>query len=147
YLNHAVRPHYDSSDGEQSVLADFLVSSLHEHDFTTQSGMLAFLRQMTKNKMAVVYRRFCGAARRNVQRQVRLPPDLPDREPTPALVAEYNDAWNQWLAGLPPVEQQVIILYRGGFPNREIAQELNLTTHQVRRILLKLMREAPLDSH
>lgn len=64
----------------------------------------------------------------------------------PAAIAEWHDALDCLLQGLPEVQRQVVLLRLDGLPPREIALETHLSVERVRgcwRRAVKRLRQRP----
>jgi DNA-directed RNA polymerase specialized sigma24 family protein len=61
------------------------------------------------------------------------------REPSPELAAELAETWERILS-LPDVDD-IVILKRDGYSNREIAEKLGCSTRTVQRSIEKIRKE------
>ncbi len=91
FLDHRNRAPFDVDDGVNLVLSAFFRAALLKKTFADDTELLAYLRGMAQFCMNKENRRL-SAARRDVDRQVVLPANLPAANPSPDQVAEDHDS-------------------------------------------------------
>ncbi len=139
-LSQRLRGQFDSMDFMQDVWASFVAVPLEQYTFDTPEELVLFLSRVASNKVVDAHRRRVGSRNRAKQEQP-LPDSQPlptSREPTPSQVFVADERWERLLAGLTPVQRQVVDLLRDGHTHDEISDRLGLHIKVIQRLVRKL---------
>ena len=127
-----LRRQFDSLDVCQSVLASFFVRvAAGRFDLRSPQQLVGLLVKMAENKLLMQVRR-AGRLKRDVGREEREGPPLPDLRPGPDRIAAGRELLARVLAGLPAGEREVARLRAAGHTWEEIAAALRQKPDAVR---------------
>jgi DNA-directed RNA polymerase specialized sigma24 family protein len=136
-LDERLHSAYDSVDILQSVWRDFFLKEQFKQAFESPENLLAFLREMSFNKVRQVHRNNLGTQKRGRSRQIDLPDDLTDPLPPPDQAAAERDDWDAKLRELPPQWRRALIMLREGHTQAEVARFLGIHERTRERFLAR----------
>lgn len=135
-----MRLRFDSHDFAQDVWLSFFRAALDREDLCTETGLLAYLSQMARLKVAEEYRHQT-TQKVGLTRAVPIAgtADAADREPTPSAVLIAADEWERITAGLPDRERQMLQMLRDGHTHADTAATFQLSEKTVQRLVRRLL--------
>jgi RNA polymerase sigma factor (sigma-70 family) len=144
-LNRQMRTKFDSQDFVQDMWASFFTNISEISRFSSEEELVGFLIRMAGNKVADEYRKRFNTEKHDIRRERYLGEarsslvfDLASPDPSPSAEAIANERWTQMMDRMPPKYRQILQLRRSGATMQEIADELDVSERNVRRILKNL---------
>jgi RNA polymerase sigma factor (sigma-70 family) len=143
-LNQRLRSKFDSLDFVQDVWASFFAEAARRYPLKTAEELIRLLTTMARNKVVDGVRAGMKRKKRDLQRERSLEGEvgggdrLAGTQPTPSQIVMGREAWDQLLAGQPPVYKRILLLLREGRAADKIAEELGVSTKTVQRIIRKV---------
>lgn len=139
-LASGMRIRFDSQDFAQDVWLSFFRAALDREDLRDERGLVAYLCQMARIKVAEEYRH-------QTTQKVGLDRDVPvdrvgdptGREPSPSQAALADDEWTRLTAGLPERERQMLQMLRDGHTHADTAAAFRLSEKTVQRLVRSLL--------
>ena len=151
-LNDKIRTQHDSIDFSQAVWGSFFRKSKTLPPFEQPGQLIAYLGQISSNKVVDENRKRLRTTRFNVTNECPIPTNNlnedhrnPGKNPTPSACASANEALDQITENEPPKVREVIQMKAEGRTNIEIAAKLNCDEKTIRRILRRLEPRARRD--
>lgn len=149
-LRTSLRSKFDSQDFTQAVWGSFFENRRELTEFKTPQDLIRFLRVVASRKVLQEFRRHCGTAKNNLEREeefvntsdegdTRLPIS---RQPSPSRVFAAREEWERLNQNQPSQYRRMLTLRGEGANYSEIAKKLHLDEKTVRRVL-KRFSERP----
>ena len=140
-----LRMRFDSQDFAQDVWLSFFRAALDRTDLRDEQGLVAFLSQMARLKVAEEYRH-------QTTQKVGLDRDVPAarvdhpaaRGPSPSEAAAADDEWAHLTAGLSDRERQMLQMLRDGHTHADTAAAFQLSEKTVQRLVRRLLSRGAL---
>jgi RNA polymerase sigma factor (sigma-70 family) len=135
-----MRIRFDSQDFAQDVWLSFFRAALDREDLRDERGLVAYLSQMARLKVAEEYRH-------QTTQKVGLDRDTPfsqtgepaGREPTPSEAVLADDEWARLTAGLSDRERRMLQMLRDGHTHADTAAAFQLSEKTVQRLVRRLL--------
>jgi RNA polymerase sigma factor (sigma-70 family) len=135
-----MRIRFDSQDFAQEVWLSFFRAALDREDLRDERGLVAYLSQMARLKVAEEYRH-------QTTQKVGLDRDVPftrtddatGREPSPSQAVLADDEWERLTAGLSDRERQMLQMLRDGHTHADTAAAFQLSEKTVQRLVRRLL--------
>ncbi|HEV3117760.1 MAG TPA: sigma-70 family RNA polymerase sigma factor [Gemmataceae bacterium] len=147
-LSRRMRSKFDSADFTQSVWASFFAVPRGGLDFKTAEAFVAYLVNMTRNKMVDALRRRQALKKYNVNREHSLEGSaaleargIAGAQPTPSQILVARERFQQLAQGLPAHQRIVLEFLRQGSTHQEIADALGINEKSIRRLVEKIAPE------
>jgi RNA polymerase sigma factor (sigma-70 family) len=136
----SMRIRFDSHDFAQDVWLSFFRAALDREDLRDERGLVAYLSEMARLKVAEEYRH-------QTTQKVGLTRDVPfdrtgdptGRGPTPSEAAVADDEWERLTAGLPDRERRMLQMLRDGHTHADTAATFRLSEKTVQRLVRRLL--------
>jgi RNA polymerase sigma-70 factor, ECF subfamily len=148
-LDRRLRSNVDPEDVAQSVFRSFFVRNAGgQFDLASWDGLMGVLTIITIRKCSRRARYF-RAARRNVQREVRITAgsdesgkgwQLADNDDRPSEKVIMAEIVERLMEGLDTTEQPILLLSLQGYTVAEISAQVERTERTVQRVLQRLRR-------
>ncbi|MBY0458969.1 MAG: hypothetical protein K2V38_16655, partial [Gemmataceae bacterium] len=124
----SMRLRFDSHDFAQDVWLSFFRAALDRQELADEGGLIAYLSQMARLKVAEEYRHQT-TQKVGLARQSPLPDDgqLTARQPTPSEVVLADDEWERLTAGLPDRERKMLQMLRDGHTHADTAATFQMS--------------------
>jgi RNA polymerase sigma factor (sigma-70 family) len=138
-LASGMRIRFDSQDFAQDVWLSFFRAALDREDLRDERGLVAYLSQMARLKVAEEYRH-------QTTQKVGLDRDVPvsqtgdptGREPSPSEAVLADDEWKRLTAGLSERERAMLQMLRDGHTHADTAAAFQLSEKTVQRLVRRL---------
>ncbi|VTS00945.1 sigma-70 family rna polymerase sigma factor : RNA polymerase, sigma-24 subunit, ECF subfamily OS=Isosphaera pallida (strain ATCC 43644 / DSM 9630 / IS1B) GN=Isop_2781 PE=4 SV=1: Sigma70_ECF [Gemmata massiliana] len=135
-----MRMRFDSQDFAQDVWLSFFRAAIDREDLRDEGGLVAYLSQMARLKVAEEYRH-------QTTQKVGLNRDVPvsqvsdptGRDPTPSQMVVADDEWERLTAGLSDRERQMLQMLRDGHTHADTAAMFQLSEKTVQRLVRRLL--------
>jgi RNA polymerase sigma factor (sigma-70 family) len=143
-LHQRLRQKFDSLDFTQDVWASFFVDNAGRFEISSPAQLANLLTTMARNKVAEMTRQRLMRHKHNINRELALDgiagggDSFPAAQPTPSQIVIGKEAWDQMLAGQPPVYRRILLLLRQGMNQDTIAEELGISKKMVQRVIRKI---------
>lgn len=144
-LHPTLRNQFDSLDFVHDVWASFLAAPPDRNTFQTYEALIAFLRQIARNKVADVARRRFGSAKDDAAREVPIDATdgtccraAPARTPTPSQFIMADEELDNLLGHLPAGYRAIVLHLRDGYSLDEIARLTMVSRSTVDRVVRRL---------
>ncbi|HEY1192246.1 MAG TPA: sigma-70 family RNA polymerase sigma factor [Gemmata sp.] len=135
-----LRLRFDSHDFAQDVWLSFFRVALDREDLRDEGGLIAYLSQMARFKVAEEYRhqttQKVGLARAVPFSEAA---DLTARQPTPSEHVTADEEWERLTAGLPERERQMLQMLRDGHTHADTAATFQMSEKTVQRLVRRLL--------
>ena len=144
-LNDKIRTQCDSIDFSQAVWGSFFRKSDSWPQFENPGHLIAYLGQMSSNKVVDENRKRLETTRFNVSNEQSIINNNvnedyrnPGKNPTPSDWASANETLNNITANEPPNIREVVTMRADGRTYADIAEKLGCDEKTVRRIIKRL---------
>ena len=138
---HVLRTQFDSTWFVNGICADLFCHHAKRRRFKSPAKFVRYLFKTAKNTIRKAFAMYVMADKRDLRRDRHLSDpsttdaavSLADKHPTPAEIAESQCKWEKWLFSFSFKEQQILLLLRAGYTQREIAEELECCGRTIER--------------
>jgi RNA polymerase sigma factor (sigma-70 family) len=136
----SMRIRFDSQDFAQDVWLSFFRAALDREDLRDEGGLVAYLSEMARLKVAEEYRHQT-TQKVGLTRAVSFSEtnDPTGREPTPSETVLADDEWERLTAGLPDRERRMLQMLRDGHTHADTAATFQLSEKTVQRLVRRLL--------
>lgn len=143
-----MRGRFDSLDFAQDVWLSFFRAALNREDLQDERGLVAYLSQMARLKVAEEYRHQT-TQKVGLDRDVPLIPaaDPTGRQPSPSEIVVADDEWERMTANLPERERQMLQMLRDGHTHADTAAAFHLSEKTVQRLVRRLVPRGALPEN
>ena len=142
-LTQQLRRQCDSLDLMQDVWVSFIAVPPEQFTFATPEELILFLAKMAANKIFDAFRERFQTEKRDATRELPLNEELMvARTSTASQFAMADERYEKLLAGLTPIQQQIVQLLREGHTHEEVGRRLNLQPKVIQRLINKLAERA-----
>lgn len=141
-LHQQLRRQYDSLDFVQDVWASVLAVAPGKFTFQTEEELVGYLSQMAANKVIDTIRERMQTSKRNLDREEplrRSTNNIIGPSPTASQLAIADERWEQLVAGLTPIQRQIVDLIHQGHSYVEIGRFLNINPKAIQRLVRQLV--------